>query len=56
MMESSNIGTAQIADQLGADRQKAFLRQMGFLDKVEIELRERGRTLTPGATGAGSRR
>ncbi len=49
MKESSNIGTAQIADQLGPTRQKAFLKKMGFLDKVEIELRERGRTLSPGA-------
>jgi cell division protein FtsI (penicillin-binding protein 3) len=49
MKESSNIGTAQIADQLGSARQKEFLRKMGFLDKVEIELKERGRTLTPGA-------
>ncbi|MDV3257968.1 MAG: penicillin-binding protein 2 [Sphingomonas sp.] len=49
MKESSNIGTAQIADQLGSARQKEFLRKMGFLDKVEVELRERGRTLTPGS-------
>ncbi len=49
LMESSNIGTAQIADQIGRDRQMAFLKQMGFLDKVGIELRERGRTLTPGS-------
>ncbi len=49
MKESSNIGSAQIADQLGAARQKQFLRKMGFLDKVEVELRERGRTLTPGS-------
>ena len=49
MKESSNIGTAQIADQLGTARQKEFLRKMGFLDKVQIELKERGRTLTPGA-------
>ena len=49
MKESSNIGTAQIADQLGSARQKEFLRKMGFLDKVQIELMERGRTLTPGA-------
>ena len=49
MKESSNIGTAQIADQLGAARQKAFLKKMGFLDPVGIELRERGRTLTPGS-------
>ncbi len=49
MKESSNIGTAQIADQLGATRQKAFLQKMGFLNRVSIELKERGRTLTPGA-------
>jgi cell division protein FtsI (penicillin-binding protein 3) len=49
MKESSNIGTAQIAAQLGAERQQAFLRKMGFLDPVAIELKERGRTLTPGA-------
>ncbi|MEO6113034.1 MAG: penicillin-binding protein 2 [Sphingomicrobium sp.] len=49
MKESSNIGTAQIANQIGPTRQKAFLKKMGFLDKVGIELKERGRTLTPGA-------
>jgi cell division protein FtsI (penicillin-binding protein 3) len=49
MMESSNIGTAQIAGQLGKTRQEAFLRKMGFLDKVNVELKERGRTLTPGS-------
>jgi cell division protein FtsI (penicillin-binding protein 3) len=49
MMESSNIGTAEIADQLGAERQKAFLKKMGFLDRVRVELPERGRTLTPGS-------
>jgi cell division protein FtsI (penicillin-binding protein 3) len=49
MMESSNIGMAQIADQVGTERQKAWLRKMGFLDRVEIELKERGRPLTPGS-------
>ena len=49
MKESSNIGTAQIADQVGATRQQAFLKKMGFLDPVRIELKERGRTLTPGS-------
>jgi cell division protein FtsI (penicillin-binding protein 3) len=49
MMESSNIGMAQIADKLGKERQKAWLKKMGFLDHVEIELKERGRPLTPGA-------
>jgi cell division protein FtsI (penicillin-binding protein 3) len=48
MKESSNIGTAQIADQIGTARQKAFLKKMGFLDPVAIELKERGRTLSPG--------
>ncbi len=49
MMESSNIGMGQIADQLGTTRQKAWLKKMGFLDRAEIELKERGRPLTPGA-------
>jgi cell division protein FtsI (penicillin-binding protein 3) len=49
MMESSNIGTAQIADQVGTERQKAWLKKMGFLDRVEIELKERGRALNPGS-------
>ena len=49
MKESSNIGTAQIAAQVGADRQKAFLKKMGFLGPVQVELKERGRALTPGA-------
>jgi cell division protein FtsI (penicillin-binding protein 3) len=49
MKNSSNIGTAQIADQVGAARQRAFLQKMGFLDRVRVELMERGRTLTPGS-------
>ena len=49
MMESSNIGMAQIADKLGTARQKAWLKKMGFLDRVEIELKEKGRPLTPGS-------
>ncbi|MGE5562534.1 MAG: peptidoglycan D,D-transpeptidase FtsI family protein [Bacillota bacterium] len=49
MMESSNIGMAQMADQLGTARQKAWLKKMGFLDKAEIELKEKGRPLTPGS-------
>jgi len=49
MEESSNIGTAQIADQLGTQRQKYWLGKMGFTGPVPIELRERGRALTPGS-------
>jgi cell division protein FtsI (penicillin-binding protein 3) len=48
MQESSNIGTAQIAAQLGAERQREFLRRMRFLERVALELPERGRPLTPG--------
>lgn len=48
MKESSNIGTAQIAAEIGATRQRAFLDKMGFLNPVGVELRERGRTLSPG--------
>jgi cell division protein FtsI (penicillin-binding protein 3) len=49
MEESSNIGTAQIADHLGTARQKFWLAKMGFTGPVPIELKERGRALTPGA-------
>jgi cell division protein FtsI (penicillin-binding protein 3) len=49
MKESSNIGTAQIAAQLGANRQREFLRRMRFLERPALELPERGRPLTPGA-------
>ena len=48
MKESSNIGTAQIAAQLGSARQKQFLGKMGFLKPIAVELKEKGRTLTPG--------
>ncbi|HYI42252.1 MAG TPA: penicillin-binding protein 2, partial [Sphingomicrobium sp.] len=49
MKESSNIGTAQIADQVGAARQRAFLKKMGFLDRLQVEIPEAGRTLSPGS-------
>jgi cell division protein FtsI (penicillin-binding protein 3) len=49
MMESSNIGMAQVADMVGKTRQQAWLKKMGFLDKPQIELKEVGRPLTPGS-------
>ncbi len=49
MMESSNIGTAQIARAVGATTQQAYLKKLGFMEPVSIELKERGRTLTPGS-------
>ena len=48
MKESSNIGTAQIAAQVGSARQKQFLGKMGFLNPIAVELKEKGRTLSPG--------
>ena len=47
MQESSNIGTAQIAAETGAAAQKQFLKLMGFLDPIGVELKEKGRTLSP---------
>jgi cell division protein FtsI (penicillin-binding protein 3) len=49
MKESSNIGTAQIAVQMGGSKQREFLQKMGFLNRLPLELPERGRTLHPGA-------
>lgn len=44
---SSNIGTAQMADELGMERQRAFLQRMGMLDPVPVELSETGRPILP---------
>jgi cell division protein FtsI (penicillin-binding protein 3) len=51
MQRSSNIGAAQIAAQVGSQRQQQFLRSMGFMDPVAVELPERGRPLTPANWG-----
>ena len=40
IVESSNIGTARIAMELGAERQQAFLGKLGFLEPTSIELVE----------------
>lgn len=47
MMESSNIGTAQIAQRLGSKRQRKYLDKMGFTRRLAYELPEKGRPLTP---------
>ena len=44
---SSNIGTAQMALELGAERQRSFLDQLGLLRPATIELSEVGRPLYP---------
>ncbi|MGB8623069.1 MAG: penicillin-binding protein 2 [Paracoccaceae bacterium] len=40
IVESSNIGAARIAQQIGADRQKAFLDKLGLLTPTDVELVE----------------
>ena len=50
-MHSSNIGTAQIAMQIGPQRQREYLRKLGMLDRPPIELAERGRPLYPDRWG-----
>lgn len=49
MTKSSNIGTARLIQQIGATRQQAFLKEMGFLDLLDIEIVEatRARPLIP---------
>lgn len=46
---SSNVGTARIARQIGGERQRAFLQQLGLLDPPQVELTEasRARPLAP---------
>ncbi|MGJ8584495.1 MAG: peptidoglycan D,D-transpeptidase FtsI family protein [Marinosulfonomonas sp.] len=40
IVKSSNIGTAQIARKIGAERQQTFLKSLGFLDPTPVELVE----------------
>jgi cell division protein FtsI (penicillin-binding protein 3) len=40
IVESSNIGTARLAMQIGAPRQQEFLRTLGFMDATPVELTE----------------
>ncbi len=52
-IHSSNIGSAHIAAELGATRQRAYLDALGFLSPVSGELMERGHTLYPAANNWG---
>jgi cell division protein FtsI (penicillin-binding protein 3) len=40
IVQSSNVGTARIAQAMGADRQRAFLQRLGFLESSPVELSE----------------
>ena len=44
---SSNIGAAKIALEVGAEGQKAFMRKLGMLDPVQLELPELGKPKYP---------
>ena len=44
IVKSSNIGTAKIAQEIGAERQKAFLGKLGFLEPVPVALPEAAKT------------
>jgi len=49
IVKSSNIGTARIAMQIGAERQRAFLDALGFLEPTPLEMVEAptGKPLLP---------
>ena len=42
LVESSNIGTARLAQQIGTERHQAFLRRLGLMDISPLELAEAG--------------
>ncbi|MEO1276146.1 MAG: penicillin-binding protein 2 [Pseudomonadota bacterium] len=44
IVKSSNIGTARIAVEIGAERQQAFLSDLGFLEPVPVSLPEASKT------------
>jgi len=46
-VHSSNIGAAQMARDVGAERQRAFLERLGLLAPLTFELSENGRPLAP---------
>lgn len=46
-MYSSNIGTARIADVMGAELQREYLGKLGLYDTVELELPELGTPMLP---------
>lgn len=46
-LHSSNIGVSQIIFEVGKDRFKTYLKKLGLLDQLKIELPERGTPLFP---------
>ncbi len=50
-IHSSNIGTARMIDEVGADKQHAFLDKFGLLQTPSIELPEVGKPILPNPWG-----
>jgi cell division protein FtsI (penicillin-binding protein 3) len=50
-IHSSNIGTARMIDEVGADNQRAFLNKLGLLQAPSIELPEVGKPILPSPWG-----
>lgn len=46
-MQSSNIGTAKIAQAIGVENQKEYFRRLGLFDELHIELPEKGKPIIP---------
>ncbi len=46
-MHSSNIGTAQMAVDMGPEVQQAYFRKLGLLEAAQIELKESSQPLVP---------
>ncbi len=51
LIHSSNIVTARVADQIGRARTEVMFKKLGFYDPPYIELKEKGRPLTPAYWG-----
>lgn len=47
IIHSSNIGSAKMAVDIGSERQRAYMRRLGMLDAVDVELPEIGLPLYP---------
>ena len=50
---SSNLGAAHIAQAVGSQRQRDWLRNMGMFDRIGIELPEAGRPIVPSVANWG---
>ena len=51
LIHSSNIATARMADEMGAERMQQAFRDLGFTEPVQVELNERARPLWPSDWG-----